>query len=151
MKPRDRSSPSGFTLIEVLTVLAISAILITIAVPSYHYAVCRARRAEGRVALMKLMQQQEQIYTQRTSYVAFSAASSHPDQQGFKWFSADTAPTSAYEIEASACEAMRISECVVLSARPGTERVNRSYADPHCGVLRLDSFGRKSAASGDCW
>jgi type IV pilus assembly protein PilE len=151
MKRTYRSPQIGFTLIELLTVFAITAVVAAIAVPSYQYAVCRTRRAEGRIALLTLMQQQEQIYTQRTSYIAFSAASSDPDQQRFKWYSGDTARSSAYEIEASACTTMQIDECVVVSARPGTERVNRGYVDAHCGVLRLDSFGRRWADSGDCW
>ena len=151
MKCSPQTNRTGFTLIEVLTVLTIGAVLATIALPSYHAVICRTRRAEGRAALLKLMQQQEQVYTQRTSYVAFSATSSDPDQLRFKWYSGDTAHASAYEIEASPCDTMQIAECVVLSARPGTERVNNGFTDPHCGVLRLDSFGKMWADSGDCW
>jgi type IV pilus assembly protein PilE len=142
---------TGFTLIELMGVLAIMAVLAAIALPSYQYAVCKVKRAEGRSALMNLMQQQEQVYTQRMRYVEFSATSSDPDQRQFKWFSGDTASSSAYEIGADACPGMRIAECVMLSARPGTARVSTRYVDRQCGTLRLDSFGHRSADGEGCW
>jgi type IV pilus assembly protein PilE len=42
---------------------------------------------------------------------------------------------------------------VLLTAYPGTRRVNAAFKDPECGVLTLSSSGAKGA-SGDvdrCW
>ena len=69
----------GFSLLELVAVLAIIALLATIALPTYRQATVQVRRSEGHNALLKSMQQQEQIYTQRTAYLAFSATSTDPD------------------------------------------------------------------------
>ena len=142
---------SGFGLIEVLAVLAIIGILAVLALPTYRAAVVQVRRSEGHGALLRSMQQQEQIYTQRTAYMAFSAGSADPDASRFKWYSGDSAPTSAYEIEAKACPDMQLAECVLIRARPGTARVNQQYRDQVCGTLWLDSFGKQGADAENCW
>lgn len=142
---------TGFTLIELLVVVVIVTLMVTIALPSYQFAIRKVKRAEGRAALLKLMQQQEQFYTQRMTYLAFSSSSMVPEQQRFAWFSAETAGASAYEIDALACPGRRISECVMLRARPGTSKVNTGFSDAQCGTLRLDSLGHKEADGRDCW
>ena len=142
---------TGFGLIEVLSVLAIIGILATVALPTYRQAVVQVRRSEGQSALLRSMQQQEQIYTQRTAYLAFSAGSTDPDARRFKWYSGESAATSAYEIEAEACPNMQLAECVLIRARPGTVRVNQSYRDQVCGTLWLDSFGKQGADAENCW
>ncbi len=144
-------SHAAFTLIELIAVLAIIAILGALALPSYQTAVRTARRAEAKTALLSLMQQQEQVYAQRSAYVIFSAHSSAPDARSFKWFSGNTPATSAYEIEALPCSGKLISQCVALIARPGTSNVNTHYLDRHCGSLQIDSYGRKTAEGEDCW
>lgn len=142
---------AGFSLLETMAVLVIIGILTVVALPSYSSAICKVRRAEGRAALLQLMHQQEQVYTQRLRYVAFSAAATDDAAAQFKWYSGTTARSSAYEIEAEPCPGSAISECILLSARPGTARVSGAHSDAQCGVLRLDSFGRRSADAAGCW
>ncbi|MEB0137306.1 type IV pilin protein [Actimicrobium sp. CCC2.4] len=149
--PNPLCGRTGFTLIELLVAIVIVALLATIALPSYQFAVRKVKRAEGRAALLRLMQQQEQLYSQRMTYLAFSSSSTAPDQQRFAWFSAESAAASAYEIDALACPGRRIAECVLLRARPGTNRVNAGFSDPQCGILRLDSLGHKDADGRNCW
>ncbi|MFT5532105.1 MAG: type IV pilus assembly protein PilE [Burkholderiaceae bacterium] len=141
----------GFTLIELLVSVVIVALLGSVALPSYQFAIRKVKRAEGRAALLKLMQQQEQLYSQRMTYLAFSSSSSDPDQRRFVWFSAETAASSAYEIDALACADRSLAECVMLRARPGTGNVNTGFSDTQCGTLRLDSRGHKEADGRDCW
>jgi type IV pilus assembly protein PilE len=47
---------TGFTLIEVMVVVAIVAILARVAYPSYLEHVTRGKRAEGKTALLKAAQ-----------------------------------------------------------------------------------------------
>ena len=149
--PIFRSHCTGFSLIELLTAMAVCAISAAVALPTDQRAIIQVRRNEGHNALLRLMQQQEQVYTQRTAYLAFSATSIDPDASRFKWYSGDSAPTSAYEIEAEACPDMQLAECVRIRARPGTKRVNQRYLDQACGTLWLDSFGKKGADGENCW
>lgn len=53
----------GFTLIEVMIVVAIVGILAAIAVPSYNEYIRRSHRAEAKNFLMAIAQRMEQNYT----------------------------------------------------------------------------------------
>lgn len=139
----------GFSMIELLVVLVILAILAAIEYPSYKESVRKARRAEGRAALLALMQQQERYYSQNSTYVAFSSTA----ENGFKWFSAESAASSSYEISAAPCKDDTIQNCVELTAEPGTPKVNASYKDEICWNLSLTSTGirKASGAAAHCW
>ena len=150
-----RYGRSGFSLIELMTTLAIIAILAAVAYPSYQDSVRKARRAEGRAALMQLMQQQERYYSQNNSYIAFSSSSTDAGGKSFKWYSGDSPEHSAYEISGAACQNENIRDCVQLTASPGTSKVNASFKDAVCGKLMLTSTGEKTSsgagAPGVCW
>ena len=143
------SYQKGFTLIEVMIVAAIVAILASVAYPSYQDSVIKTKRAEARTALMQIMQQQERFYSQNNTYSVFSKASPN----NFKWYSGESAAGSSYEISAAACTDDTISNCVLLTAKPGTANVNASYVDTKCGDLMLTSTGVKSASgtATNCW
>ncbi len=142
---------SGFTVVDVMVALVIVSILGALVLPSYQEAVRKAKRSEGRAALMKLLQQEEQFYSQRNSYSRFSAASTEEDERRFKWYSGETATSSAYEISAEPCHNDMIQNCVQLIARPGTVKVDSRFKDPHCGDLSVTSTGVKNASNPDCW
>jgi type IV pilus assembly protein PilE len=125
------------------------ALLATAAYPAYTESVRKAKRTEGRAALMQLMQQQERIYSQQNTYVAFSSVSANKD--AFKWYSGDTPVASAYEISAAACPEESIGNCVQLTATPGTEKVDPNFQDTKCGPLSLTSTGKKLPATAGCW
>jgi type IV pilus assembly protein PilE len=142
---------NGLTLIEVMTAIVIVGLLATIAYSSYQSAMRKAKRTEGRAALMQLMQQQERYYSQNTAYIAFTPASTNENEKNFKWYSGDHPKTSAYEISGAACPDETIQTCVQLFAKPGTGNVNASYKDTECGTLTLSSSGVKSADANNCW
>ena len=141
----------GFTLIEAMLVLLLLAILASIAYPTYREAILKSRRAEAKAALLKLMQQQERYYSLHATYLAFSADTAGDDENRFQWFSGDSAKTSFYEIDARACDGEGLRDCVILSASPGTARVNAGYRDPVCGRLSLNSRGERAADAPQCW
>ena len=68
----------GFTLIELMIVVAIVAILAAVAYPAYTESVRKGKRAQGRTALAELLQQQERFMTQRNCYLAFTNPSGTP-------------------------------------------------------------------------
>jgi len=145
-----RGHDAGFTLVELMIVVAIVCILGALAYPSYAGYTVRARRVEGQVALIEAMQRQENYRLQHHTYVAFSA---DEPADGFAWWSGTRASSSAYELDAYACPDREIGECVEIRARPGTARVDARFRDPDCGALTLDSTGRQGAehAEARCW
>jgi len=58
----------GFTLIEVMIVVAIVAILATIALPSYQDSVRKSRRADAVLALQRIQIEQEKFRAECPSY-----------------------------------------------------------------------------------
>ncbi|HJV50312.1 MAG TPA: type IV pilin protein [Noviherbaspirillum sp.] len=141
----------GFTLADLMIVVAIAGILTGLAIPSYRESVRKSRRAEGRAALMQLMQQQERFYSEHNSYIRFYSSSTAEEEKKFKWFSGDIPKSSAYEIKGEACSDESIEDCVQLTAMPGTYNVDMKFKDPECGDLVLTSTGVKTANSPDCW
>lgn len=157
MRPEQDKSPkfarrqSAFSLTELMVVLAIAGILTGISLPSYRESVRKSKRAEGRAALMQLMQQQERFYSQHNTYIRFHSSSTDDEEKKFKWFSGSSAKGSAYEIKAEACPDESIENCVQLTAMPGTYNVDMKFKDRECGELALTSSGVKTASGADCW
>ncbi|WP_428718792.1 type IV pilin protein [Undibacterium curvum] len=146
---------TGFSLIELIIVVAIIGIITAFALPAYKSHTKKAQRAEGKVALTKLMLQEELFYTQNNTYIIFSQSSTDAAEKKFTWFSGTSAATSFYEIKATACTGDVIQNCVLLTAMPGTAYVNQSYRD-ECGNFTLTSTGIKgfTGSSGTkevCW
>jgi type IV pilus assembly protein PilE len=147
----------GFTLVEVLIVLAILAILGALAYPNYAGSILRTRRVEGQAALIDAMGRQEQYRARHHTYVAFSREEEAPPETGIRTWSGRSAAASAYEIEGRACAGEAIADCIELRAHPGTDRVDARFRDPACGTLTLDSRGRQGAsaeaagAATPCW
>ncbi|MGV8900584.1 MAG: type IV pilin protein [Burkholderiaceae bacterium] len=144
------SLQKGFTLIELMIVVAVIGILAAVAYPSYQDSIIKTKRAEGRAALMAVMQQQERYYTQNNAYFPFTSATA---DNTFRWFSGDSATASSYEIKAEACTGDVIGSCVMLTAMPGTTKVNSTYKDAKCLNLTFTSTGIKAAsgAATNCW
>lgn len=140
----------GFTLIELMIVVAIVGILAAVVYPSYQDSIIKTKRSEGRAALMQIMQQQERFYTQNNTYFSFDSTTAN---NSFKWYSGDSASGSSYQIDAKACADDVIGNCVVLTATPGDTKVNTNYKDPKCGNLTLTSTGIKdrSGTTTNCW
>lgn len=155
-RPR-RVNNAGFTLIELMIVVAIIGILAAVAYPSYIDSVRKGKRAEARAALMNLLQQQERYFTQNNTYETFAvgAAGTKP----FKDYSAsEGGPTSSsHRLGARTCAAIggvapTKRDCVEVFAQPQAS----VYTDPVVTTLAIDTLSRKSCNdsytdTAKCW
>jgi type IV pilus assembly protein PilE len=65
---RGRHHSKGFTLIELMVVIAVIALLSNIALATYRSYILRANRTEGRMALLSTQVAQEKFFLQNNSY-----------------------------------------------------------------------------------
>lgn len=125
---RNRNRGAGFTLIELMIVIAVVAILASIAIPAYNDSVTKARRADGMAALMQAMTLQERFYTENNTYTTdLGSIGQTSSEEGF------------YELSAAACAGSTITRCVIITGTPNA-------AQAHDGNLTFNSRGVKTPA-----
>lgn len=137
-----RSQYRGFTLAELLIVLAVIGILSAIAIPAYSGYVLRGKRAEARATLDMAAQQMERYFSSNNTYAAASLPA-----RGI----ATTSSNGNYNISLGAVPAGTTADTgFTLLATPVI-----AGSDPVCGVFGLDSTGlRTISGTGTvqtCW
>jgi len=145
--PYAAAGARGFTLIEMMITVAIVGILAAIAYPSYTSYVAKGNRAEGRSAVMKMLQDQERWFTQRNTYVVIDETKTAGDV--LKNFSGDSRATSKYFVGARQCGTTALNQCVEVYAVP-----QFGGGDSQVGTLTSQSTGARSCTGSKptlCW
>jgi type IV pilus assembly protein PilE len=75
-----KNTPKGFTLIELVIVVAILGILVAIAVPQYNQYRLRSNRAEARATLVEAAQTAERFFVRNNTYVGAAGGDNIPAQ-----------------------------------------------------------------------
>jgi type IV pilus assembly protein PilE len=104
-----RRKVSGFTLIELMIVVAILAILVSIAVPAYNDSITKSRRADAQGALTSFANAMERHFTTNGTYEGAAGTSGSPTDTGLPWIFSQKSPvdgsTTYYTLGISAANA----------------------------------------------
>lgn len=68
-----KSFSKGFTLVELLIVIAVISILAAVAIPAYYNHILRVRQADAHNELLDIKAAEEMFYSQYNEYAAWSA------------------------------------------------------------------------------
>ena len=141
--PGDSNRMRGMTLIELMVVLAIVAILSTIAVGSYRRYVLRANRTDATAALLRIQVAEEKFFLQNNTYttqvtVAVLGITS-PTPNGFYTLAVTGDPNSTNNIATS---------FQATATATGTQTLDTS-----CATLTINDQGQRNStpSATECW
>lgn len=133
----------GFSLVELLIVVAIIGVLVAVALPAYQQSVLAGGRAEAQSLLMEVASDQERFYSINNSYSSNAAPLADPPA------ATRTTESGRHQVSVAACAGQSIANCFVATATP-----QGSQTADSCTTLTVDSTGRRGA-TGDtvenCW
>lgn len=131
----------GLTLIELMVVVAVLAVLSAIVYPLYTEQARKARRTEGRAALMTLAQAQERFYTVNGSY------SNDPVALGVT----TSAPGGKYKTDKGYYEVSTTGGATFTATATA---IGGQSGDTDCKAMTIDNLGVKGGSGADpgkCW
>ena len=151
----NKKHTKGFTLIEVMIVVAILGIITAIAFPSYVDYVRKGKRTDAKVELLRMAQLQESYFVQNLSYAkdlttgagGLGLGATVTSDQGEY-----TITMSALDNGGGACTGVAADPCTTftLTATPGS-----TQHDPKCANFTLSNTGVKTVSGAhtaqQCW
>jgi type IV pilus assembly protein PilE len=125
----------GFTLVEIMVVVAIIGILAAIAIPSYQKQVQKSNRANAQAFLMDVSQKQQLYLSTARGYAAtLSDLQITPPADVTKFYKVDLVAAGG------------APPTFTITASP----IGAQASDPY-GTLSLDNTGTKGSAPGTSW
>jgi len=122
----------GFTLVEMLVVVAVISILASLAYPSYTDYLRKSRRIDAYTAIQQVAAAQERFYASRRQYASFA--------DPFNSTGAMQSPDGFYTVAVVADNVARSYE---ITATPVSTKAQSS--DSKCKTISLSSNGHKSS------
>lgn len=136
----------GFTLIEMMVVVAIVGILASIAYPSYIEQIAKGKRSQAKVQLLAAQQWMERFYSENYRYDKNSAGTASDDTSQFKSrFSFSPPPGEGKAVYSIDLVTPLARDTYTIKA---TRIAGSAMANDKCGNFTIDSMGRKSIEPG---
>lgn len=134
---------SGFTLIELMIVVAIAAILAAVAIPSYRQYVMKSHRSVAKSTLLEMASRQERYYTVNNAYA------SNATELGYTANTVAVPDANSPDYQVSVVNGN--GNAYSLQAVPTGAQANDS-----CGTYTLNNLGQQgnsgnTTSSADCW
>jgi type IV pilus assembly protein PilE len=138
-----RGQAAGFTLIELMIVVAIVGILSAIALPSYRQYVLKANRQDAQAILMETSQFMERYFTTNNAYTGSTDAALLANVSAVSP-KGSSGTGVKYNITFSVA---RTDSAYTLKATRANGQVN----DSTCGDLTLSNTGVQTPSTAGCW
>ena len=149
--PPRRTATGGFTLIELMIVVAIIGVLVRVAYPAYNQSVKKGRRADAKTALLDLAQREERymatanLYTTSAPLLGYSSGTITTASP----MNVLTGNTAYYQL------AVTVPTSAPTTFSATATRTGSQVADTQCGDYTLTNTGAQTSsgtgAVTDCW
>lgn len=156
-----RRSPAriaGFTLVELMIVVAVVGVLTAIALPSYTSYIARARRADARAQLLQVAQFMQRFYAANDRFDQDRAGTSVLSVMPTNMQKSPADSTAMYQLNSAITSAGSYTITVTVSAYTLTMAPisGTAMASDGCGAFRVNSLGvRTITGTGktrdECW
>jgi type IV pilus assembly protein PilE len=142
----------GFSLIELMIVIAIVAVLASIAMPAYQDQMDGGRRADGKAALMAFAQAMERSFTEEGTYAKADGDDADETAATSPTIFATQAPisgaTKSYNLQIMSAD----STNYVLRATPINAQADDGALEiTSTGIMRWDRDDDGFGSSDNCW
>jgi type IV pilus assembly protein PilE len=143
LKPAPKNT--GFTLIELMVAVAILAIIVALAYPSYLESIRKSRRADAKTALLDLATRQERFFSVNSIYT------SNPVNLGY------SSATPSFPIDVLVSSRAYYALSVTLPSPAASFSISATpkgdQLQDACGTYTLNNLGQQtnSTAAPGCW
>ena len=152
MKSSNNKTQQGFTLIEVMIVVAIIGILSALAYPSYAAYLAKGRRADARVQLASAQQWTERFYSENFNYATDNANNAVSSTFSLQPFSSSPRAGDGAAVYTISLTVASTSQTYTLTAAPIS---GGAMVTDACGSFTLNNTGRRGVTGSEalltCW
>jgi len=146
MQSMQRKS-SGFSMIELVVAMVITAILAAIAIPAYSNYVRQSRRTDAKTALLDMASLEERYFSVNNTY------SANPADLGYAAYPA-TVGSGYYTVAAPVVVAATTTAPATFTLTANVIATTDQAKDTQCQQFQLTSAGLQTATpdpNGSCW